>query len=256
VGKIPVLNPWYTSEAKLSLQGLGGGLWAVQVKLSRWLQPGQTAVSGSFGIHLSDWASWDRNQAPSHIGADGKWSINPWVVVTDSTGAVIWGNLPRPQDIVVVSDTDTAGTGTKDTSTTKTAPNLLVELRDEAPWETNIAKPRVRATNQGTTVVNSFRLEFPLHPERGLVPLLDPYWVVPHCQTSVETRATETTAILDCSGVSLAAGDTWPDATGAVFGLHYSDWSAWDKTDDPAFAIFETSFAPAPNVRVLPLGGQ
>lgn len=254
-GKTPVLDPWYTSEARISLQSLGGGLWAVQVKLSRWLQPGQKAVSGSFGIHLPDWAAWDRNQAPSHLGVDGHWSVNPWVVVTDSAGAVIWGNLPRPQDIPVTVDTDTTTTGTTDSSTTKSAPNLLVELRDESPSETNIVKPRVRATNQGTSVINSFRLEFPVHPERNLVPVLESYWV-PYCQTSVETRATETTAILDCSGLSLAAGATWPDATGAVFGLHYSDWSTWDRTDDSAFAIFETSFAAAPNVRVLPLGGQ
>lgn len=117
--------------------------------------------------------------------------------------------------------------------------------------EANIVKPRVRVTNTGSKVVNDFVLEFPLVPERNLVPVLDPYYV-PHCQSRVETRATGTVAVLDCQDVNLGAGAVWTDPVGGAFGLHYADWSAWDASNDPAFVGIGLQYAPAPGVRVLP----
>ena len=144
------------------------------------------------------------------------------------------------------------GSETDDDDEPGTPLDLLVEWRDEAPWEANVVKPRVRVTNTGTSTVRRFRLEFPVVPERNLVPamVLDPYWT-PGCRGRVETRATETVGILECPEVTLESGRTWPDPVGAVFSLHYPDWSVWDRSNDPVFAGLGSTFTSAPGVRVL-----
>ncbi|MEK7394200.1 MAG: hypothetical protein AAB214_16700, partial [Fibrobacterota bacterium] len=108
-----------------------------------------------------------------------------------------------------------------------------------------------RVTNTGTKTIDGFRLEFPVVPERNLVPVIDRYYV-PYCNSTVETRATETVGVMDCRGVNLRGGAVWTDPVGGVFGIHYTDWSAWDASNDPGFAGMGAQYAPAPGVRVLP----
>ncbi len=243
IGAIPVADVYYLPKSTVSLLGLGNGRWVIRVFLKDWIQPGQTVSTGCFGVHMNPYLNWNRSLSPSNNGPDGQWNMNPWVEVLDPSGERLWG---QARDIVVPPPPPPPLPGDK-----SSVAGLRVETYNESPNEKNVLKPRVRVTNSGTTGIEGFRLEFPVVPERNLVPVLDAYYV-PNCNTSVETRATETVEVLDCRGLNLRGGTVWPDPVGGVFGMHYPDWSAWDATNDPAFVGIGTQFAPATGVRVLP----
>ncbi|MBK8800974.1 MAG: hypothetical protein IPN71_02755 [Fibrobacteres bacterium] len=239
VGAQPVLETWSAPNTRLDLVDLGAGLWMVRGFVNAWIQPGQKVSVGSFGVRLSNWAAWDRSGSPSREGVDGQWVLNPWVEVLDANGERLWG---QARSLVVPPPPPPPPQGSVN--------GLRVELRRESLQETNVVKPRVRVTNSGTDTVRSFRLEFPVVPERGLQLVLDPYYV-PQCQTGVEVRPTETVGVLECKNLRLAPNGIWTDPVGGVFGMHYADWSVWDATNDPAFAGVSSQFGPAPGVRVL-----
>ncbi|MCB9496492.1 MAG: hypothetical protein H6686_06350 [Fibrobacteria bacterium] len=242
----PILEDWYTPTADVRLEPFPNGLWAIRMRIHDWIQPGQKLSVGSFGVHLPLGAPWNRALSPSREGVDGRWVPNPWIEVRDAQGNVLWGNVrDLGADLPPDDDDD-------DDDEPGHPLDLPVEWRDEAPWETNLVKPRVRVTNPGTTTVRGFALEFPVVPERNLVPVmvLDPHWA-PGCHGRVETRPTETVGILECPEASLEPGTVWPHPDGAVFSLHYSDWSVWDRSNDPAFEGLGSTFTPAPGVRIL-----
>lgn len=238
---VPVADVYYMPNSTVSFLGLGSGRWVIRVILQEWIQPGQTAATGSFGVHLTPYANWDRSQSPSNNGPDGEWNMNPWVEVFDASGERLWG---QARDIVVPPPPPPPGDS-------GSVADLRVETYNESPNEKNIVKPRVRVTNTGAKMIEGFRLEFPVVPERNLVPVIDRYYV-PYCSSTMETRSTETVGVLDCRGVNLRGGSVWTDPVGGVFGMHYTDWSAWDATNDPAFAGMGAQYTPAPGVRVLP----
>lgn len=251
-GQPPALETWHTPESIVHLDSLAPDLWAVEWLLPTWIQPGQKTVGGEIGIRLPDWKSWDRTKAPSRYGEDGSWVPNPWVVVTDSTGVVLWGN---PPDLRSVSrpDSDTTEDGGSDTTTIPPpgAPLLNVEIRNESPWEANHVKPRVRVTNLGSSDITAFRLVLPLRLERGLDPVRELWYPTDRCSLGIRSGSDSLREVLlDCRNLSIAPGQLWPDANGAVFGLHYADWSTWDASDDPAFQGWSGDWSPASGLRI------
>lgn len=240
VGAKPVLETWSVPNTQLDLVDLGGGLWMLRGFVKAWIQPGQKVSVGSFGVRMSDWSAWDRSKSPSRQGLDGQWVLNPWVEVLDANGDWLWG---QTRNLVVPPPPPPPPQGS--------VGGLKLELKRESMAELNIVKPRVRVTNRGTDTVRSFRLEFPVVPERGLQVVLDPYYV-PQCQSGVVVRATETVGVLECKNLRLAPNSVWTDPVGGAFGIHYADWSVWDATNDPAFVGVGSQYAPAPGVRVLP----
>lgn len=238
-GFVPSLDSWYVPKSTIDLNDFGNGLWAIRIVLHEWIQPGQTVSVGSFGVHLSNWTPWDKRNDPSHQGPDGQWSVNPWVEVRTSAGDLIWGSQRDLGTIVPPPPPPTDSVN-----------GLAVQTHAESN-EANIVKPRVVVRNNGTSVVHGFRLVFPVVPERNLVPVLEPYYV-PGCQTRVETSGSNTQGVVECRNLQLTPGSVWPDEVGAVFGMHYGDWSPWNSSDDPAFTGMGASFAPATGVLIQP----
>ncbi|MEN9353641.1 MAG: hypothetical protein RL318_966, partial [Fibrobacterota bacterium] len=249
VGKSGKLETWHLPDTKARLDSLGGGLWAIEWSLPRWIQPGEKIVGGSIGVHLPQWEAWDRKLSPSRIGADGQWVANPWVVVKDEDGKVIWGNFPPLTALALPQDT-TSGYDSlpSDTMTPPAQIKLGVEMRDEAPWEVNAVKPRVRVTNLGKDTVHEFTISFPFQTERNLAAMSFLWFPGDHCGLSLKS---DSAAVLKCQNLSIVPGAVWPDASGAVFGLYHTDWSTWDKSNDPAFSTLGATFAPAPSAVVV-----
>ena len=168
-------------------------------------------------------------------------------VVADD-GTVLWGNLPSLDSIGSIP-TDTS---TIPVDSVGMRPNLQVELRDDAPQEQITVKPRVRVTNLGTEPVRAFTLSFPFQTERGLV-AMGFLWYPTNCGLVVQADATgKGTGKLRCTDVSIAPGEVWPDSVGASLGFYHTDWSSWDKSNDPAFKNMGLAFSVAPDVVVGP----
>ncbi len=247
VGKIPLLNDWYTPEADLTLRPLGGGYWAVDALFgTHILYPGQVVSAGQWGVNLADWSSWDHSKDPSHQGVDGSVQINTRVVVTDATGKVLWGDKPA-LDRGIVSPPDSLHV-----DTTRQSLAVKIEFKNESPSETNIVKPRVRVTNLTGAVLNHFTLHFPIHAEPSLNPTAELYWA-PGCSVSQQDSGSGNwNVLLTCTNLNLAPGAVWPTPDGAALGFHYPDWSFWNSTDDQAFVGLGSNFTRATGIGITP----
>jgi hypothetical protein len=244
-----VLERWHLPEGTAHLDSLGNGVWAIVWDLPRWIQPGEKIVGGNIGVHLADWSVWNHSASPSAYGRDGEWHTNPWVVVTDANGKVLWGNVPVLTAGIPVADTSKEDTTAPDTTK---APSLLVEVKNEALWETNTVKPRVRVTNLGRDTVRAFALRFDFAEANATDIVTELWYPGNECSLSHAESGNVQHATLTCRNLAIVPGQMWPDASGAVFGVHHADWSVWDRSNDPSFSALRADFAPTQAVEVLP----
>jgi hypothetical protein len=137
-----------------------------------------------------------------------------------------------------------------------TGSGLRVEARDEAPWEPHHVKPRLVIENQGSAPLADFTASYYFTVEPGKVPVLED-WYTPSCAARLE-RITGTTyaVVYDFAGFTLNPGQSVPDASGSVVGLHHSDWSPWRRSDDWSYLGLTATFAPTTRVVVRDENGQ
>ncbi|MBN1576041.1 MAG: fibronectin type III domain-containing protein, partial [Chitinispirillaceae bacterium] len=110
--------------------------------------------------------------------------------------------------------------------------SVKIFSRDEALGETNHSKPRIYIQNIGTETINDFSYRYFFTTESGKTPTLSPYYlpngeqaIIVPCGSGYYVQYTFTNA-------NLAPGGLLPHSEGNCLGLHYNDWSAWDKTND------------------------
>jgi len=110
--------------------------------------------------------------------------------------------------------------------------DLKVYVLDEGLWEGNFVKPRFYIENNGVTTVSDFDLEYYFFVSEGRTPILEDWWT-PNSTPTLESMGGGLYRIVfDFSGVTLPPGGRIPDVDGSIVGLHFNDWSTWNKTDD------------------------
>ncbi len=110
--------------------------------------------------------------------------------------------------------------------------SVQVFSKDEGLGETNISKPRIYIRNNGTEAISGFIIFYYLTTESEKQPILDDYYT-PGSTETIESLGSSLYRIkYDFSGITLQPGNIFPDASGNIVGLHYSDWSTFDKTND------------------------
>lgn len=78
-------------------------------------------------------------------------------------------------------------------------------------------------------------------------------WYPGSCALATKTDTSGLGAgILRCNDVSIAPGGVWPDSVGAAMGFYHTDWSTWDRLNDPAFKNVGTEFVTVPALEVGP----
>jgi len=113
-----------------------------------------------------------------------------------------------------------------------------------------VTKPRFKVKNTGTGVVTGFTLTFNFSTENGKSPALET-WYLPQCSWSLENPDGDDYYVkMYCGDFELQPGEVWPNDGGAVFGLHYEDWSPWDKSNDDFLEGVQGEFKSTPNVLV------
>lgn len=109
--------------------------------------------------------------------------------------------------------------------------SVRVFSKDEGLHETNIAKPRFYIQNVGDESISGFYCYYYFTVEQNQVPILDDYYT-PDAATRLENLNNGNYRVrFDFSG-ALNPGEAKPNLSGKVVGLHYSNWSAWDKAND------------------------
>ena len=111
-------------------------------------------------------------------------------------------------------------------------PVIEVYLKHEGLHESNIIKPRIYLHNSGAEAITGFYFFYYFTVDEGKNPVPEA-WYAPNTIVTLENRENGLyRARFDCSSVQIPAGGIFPDLGGISVGLHYSDFSEWNKQDD------------------------
>lgn len=102
--------------------------------------------------------------------------------------------------------------------------------REESGSQTDLSTPRIYIQNTGTETINSFEC-FYYFSAVGKQPVLDQNYT-DGATVTVDTIHGNYRVRFAVNGINLAANGIYPNSSGWSVGLHNSDWSTWDKTDD------------------------
>ena len=133
--------------------------------------------------------------------------------------------------------------------------SLRVFSRDEGLTENNIAKPRIYIQNLGTESISDFYCYYYFTTEQNRRVVLDDYYTPDASITLEELSNGNYRVKFSFTGVTLDVGQILPNTGGQAIGLHYSDWSAWDKTNDMSNTGLST-FALNENIPVYSSTGE
>lgn len=118
--------------------------------------------------------------------------------------------------------------------------SLRVFSKDEGLYENNISKPRFYIQNFGTEPLSNFYCYYYFTVENGKQPQVEDYYT-PDASISWENLVSGNYRVKFLfSGITINPGQTLPNPDGEMIGLHFTDWSAWDKTND--YSNTQTSF--------------
>jgi cytoskeletal protein CcmA (bactofilin family) len=109
---------------------------------------------------------------------------------------------------------------------------LRVFSRDEGLSDTVLARPRFYIQNFGTDPLSNFVCYYYFTTEQNKTPQLEDYYT-PDALVALENLGSGNYRVkITFSGITIQPGQTLPNPEGEVIGLHYTDWSVWNKTND------------------------
>lgn len=94
------------------------------------------------------------------------------------------------------------------------------------------SNPRICVVNTGSAPVSDFKVEYYFEVENGKTPILEKYYTGDCSVSLVSTGGSNYKIVYDYSGKTLQPGQSHPDLAGSVVGLHYPDYSSFDKAND------------------------
>ena len=201
----------------MAVEHLGGDQWRFVIDLSADSLPSRSMHPGKDGyqirLHLNDWTNWNPFRDSSENLNIGEVAINDRIVVFDTRGKVLWGNVPR--------------TAASDSAEEQT---IAVDLdyADAGKSEANTWKPEFTVKNTGTAPLKNFRVGYYIRKPEGKsfeMPVSD--WYTPNGTPAF--RAVSGGVYLltfDFDAYILYPGESM---TSGNVGVHLTDWSAFDK---------------------------
>ncbi|KMQ49621.1 RHS repeat-associated core domain protein [Chitinispirillum alkaliphilum] len=112
------------------------------------------------------------------------------------------------------------------------AVSVDVYVRDERLGYNNISNPRIYLHNTGTETLTSLHYYYYFSTENGNVPMIMRDFLPVETATIEHVSGDLYRVKYSVSGVAVAPGGYLPENGSNVIGLHYNDWSEWDKTND------------------------
>jgi hypothetical protein len=109
---------------------------------------------------------------------------------------------------------------------------LKVHARDEAFTDNVWLKPRLYVENTGEVTVGDFNAYYLFTAEAGKTPVLEDWWTPESTPTLVSLGGNQYAIEYHFTGLNLAPGEITPSLDGNLVGIHYTDWSPLDKSND------------------------
>lgn len=213
---------WDVPGASISMTNLGEGWRLLTVRSLSPLAAGSTSGEGRgwyFALGLRDesgaqetFETWDRTGDVA-LPATASWSKASYMRVRSVDG------------------TPLAGAEWLMTSRRVGRRAVEVTAKDEGTSR-EILRPRIVVTNTGEVPLSDFVYDFHFCTEGGKQPFLEAWYDnVPSIH--LESLGGFCFKVrYDYAGFTLMPGESVPNSSGNVSGLHYSDWSAWDRSND------------------------
>lgn len=217
--QVPVLSSWSVPAASGEMQDLGAGNWRLAVVSQGSIAAKTIENSGNgnhFGLSIgaSPQQAWDFGNDWSHNGNSGTWTVNPKIPVYDANGNLVFGSEPNLKEF-----------------STSNVPNVQAWYRDEF-GDANYLRARILIRNFGSESFSDFKVVFQFKTEDAKIPFRDD-WYLQKPSISMQSLGDQVYRIVwDYTGVTVGPGSDWPGSPGTITGLHYGDWSAWDRSND------------------------
>lgn len=110
--------------------------------------------------------------------------------------------------------------------------DLVVYSYEESVNIPGQSNPRLYIVNNGLKDISDFIVEYYFLTENGKIPQIEKYYTG-DCNVSVkQILGSFYKIVYDYTGKTIKAGQILPGSGGSVVGLHYNDFSIWNKTDD------------------------
>ncbi len=221
-GTTPVVSSYYVPKGQVSVSPYSGNVWAADWSDDAgMLLPGAKQDLGDFSIHLSTWGTLPETDL-SLSYKPGRLAANQRILLLDKMGHFVWGALPNvsPDTIQPPPQEPILPPG-----------SVKVVAWDEGAQEANHPKPRLVIQNTGTQTIQHLVVRYFFQANATKTAVLESDWYLPKCKASLISGPNQSVQ-LDCRDLALAPGASYPDATGLIFGLHWSDWSAWSRALD------------------------
>lgn len=106
---------------------------------------------------------------------------------------------------------------------------LEVSVRDEGSGDALWAKPRIFITNTGNAPSTISSVRYYFNKVSGKSPALE-VWDAGGAPGYIVDGGSQYYAEINMGGLQLAAGESLRWGNGILFGLHNTDWSAWNKS--------------------------
>jgi len=151
--------------------------------------------------------------------------------------------------------TYTVDVGPPVASDTLAVPMLKVESRDTRVNESNVSGIETRITNRGGHAISDFKVVYYFETEFFQTPVLEDWWSGASTPRLVQRGLEQYAVEFDYSGLTLAPGGSLPFDSENSVGLHYADWSPWNRTNDFS-NNGSTTFAENPKIAVFDREGR
>lgn len=112
--------------------------------------------------------------------------------------------------------------------------------QEETSTEKTLTRPRFYIQNFGTEPLTNFYCYYYFTTELNKTPVVEDYYT-PDASISLENLSNGNYRVkFNFSGITIYPGQTLPNPDGEVIGIHYTDWSVLDKTNDLSYTGLST----------------
>jgi hypothetical protein len=216
-GKTPVLDVYYAPQCLVTLVDAGNGNYYINYHFEC---PNFGAgvilpdLSGCcVGIHYSDWSTFNKTNDYSNPGSGT-------FIQTDKIEIIIPA-IPAPDENQPPEPPQTP------------LPDIKTFIKDDGLLEGNFVKPRIYIKNVGTAnITDPFIIKYYFTTENGKIPVIET-WYAPQSLVDLKQTAQDQYCVqIHVSNSLFTPGTIIPGNDGYAFGIHYSDWSPFNKTND------------------------
>jgi len=124
---------------------------------------------------------------------------------------------------------------------------------NESMSESNYSKPRIFIQNTGSETIDNFTYRYFFSTEDGQVPMIEPLYLTDKEQIMLVQYGNGYYVQYTITNANLTPGGLMPHGAGNCIGIHYNNWSSWNKSNDFSDNM-SSSFVENQNISVYVAG--